>query len=61
MELPDIVKEKLIELDDENNQLKAEVGRLRAALANKDGILNELEEENVQLRAAKQKVDSENS
>ncbi|ETN84349.1 hypothetical protein NECAME_06911 [Necator americanus] len=54
MELPDVVKEKLIELDDENKQLRAEVCRLRATITNKDAILNELEEENVQLREAKQ-------
>ncbi|CAJ0610345.1 unnamed protein product [Cylicocyclus nassatus] len=58
MELPDVVKEKLIELDDENNQLKAEVKRLRASIINKDEILNELEEENIQLLAANQKFSS---
>ncbi|RCN50705.1 hypothetical protein ANCCAN_03318 [Ancylostoma caninum] len=61
MELPDVVKEKLIELDDENNQLRSEVLKLRATVANKDEILNELEEENVQLREMKQKGRSENS
>ncbi|VDK54164.1 unnamed protein product [Cylicostephanus goldi] len=61
MELPDVVKEKLIELDDENNQLRAEVTRLRASIVNKDEILNELEEENVQLRAAKQKIGVDNA
>ncbi|KIH69645.1 hypothetical protein ANCDUO_00021 [Ancylostoma duodenale] len=61
MELPDVVKEKLIELDDENNQLRSEVLKLRATIANKDEILNELEEENVQLRETKQKDSSESS
>ncbi|KAL6740860.1 hypothetical protein Aduo_014171 [Ancylostoma duodenale] len=61
MELPDVVKEKLIELDDENNQLRSEVLKLRATITNKDEILNELEEENVQLRETKQKDSSESS
>ncbi|KAK6034195.1 hypothetical protein COOONC_28302 [Cooperia oncophora] len=50
MELPAVVREKLIELDDENNQLKQEVQRLNTKLSSRDEILNELEEENIQLR-----------
>ncbi|EPB69090.1 protein tyrosine kinase [Ancylostoma ceylanicum] len=61
MELPDVVKEKLVELDDQNNQLRSEVIRLRATVANKDEILNELEEENVQLRKTRQNDSSETS
>lgn len=60
MELPDVVKEKLLELDEENNRLKVEVQRLQARLASKDEILNDLEEENVQLRNSRSKRSPEN-
>ncbi|KAK5978859.1 hypothetical protein GCK32_007097 [Trichostrongylus colubriformis] len=56
MDLPAVVQEKLIELDDENNQLKIEVQRLNAKLSSRDEILNELEEENLQLRTRAKQV-----
>ncbi|WKY09147.1 hypothetical protein Q1695_001925 [Nippostrongylus brasiliensis] len=61
MELPEIVKEKLIELDEENNQLRAELKRCQAKLASKDEIANELEEENIQLRNRLKTQPQENS
>ncbi|KJH50442.1 hypothetical protein DICVIV_03372 [Dictyocaulus viviparus] len=61
MDLPDLVKDRLVELDEENNQLKAEVKRLRDRLATNDEILTELEEENVQLRKCQQLDSLENT
>ncbi|VDM63930.1 unnamed protein product [Angiostrongylus costaricensis] len=56
MDFTDFVNERPVEFDDENNQLKAELKRLRDTLLRNNEIMNELEEENVELHGKIEKI-----
>uniref|UniRef100_A0A0K0DHC5 Uncharacterized protein n=1 Tax=Angiostrongylus cantonensis TaxID=6313 RepID=A0A0K0DHC5_ANGCA len=56
MDFTDFGNEGPVEFDDENNQLKAELKRLRDTLLRNNEIMNELEEENVELHGKIEKI-----